>query len=110
MKKAGYHFYIIGGYFGLFMLFLLNLCYIFTAIGLLALGLIAVPSVLLGTVGVLTIISDIAELPMLMISGGVLLLGFGMCTGIFALCPASVNLLHRFRRQAYFRRKRAYDE
>ncbi len=110
MKKTGYYLYFIGGYSGLLLLFLLNFCYLFTAVGLTALGLIAFPSSVLGLFGILTVITDLGTLPLLLISGGALLLGGGLCLGAVAVCPASLSLLHRFRISLGYRKERVYNE
>lgn len=110
MKRLSYYLYLIGGIMGLSLLFLINFLYIFTAIGLTVLGIIAFPSVLLGTMGVVTIITDLETLPLLLISMGILLLGAGMCFGTAALCPGSLNLLHRFTVTLGYKRKQAENE
>ena len=66
MKKALYCLYIFFGALAFFLLFLLNFLYIFVALGLLSLGLIAFPSSLLGAAGIINIVTDL--------SGGALML------------------------------------
>ena len=110
LKKLGYYLYFIGGSLGLVLLFLLNFCYLFIAAGLTALGIIAFPSVLLGIIGFLTVITDLGTLPLLLISGGSLLLGGGLCLGTVKVCPASLSLLHRFRVSLGYRKERVSDE
>lgn len=110
LKKLGYYLYFIGGSLGLLLLFLLNFCYLFIAAGLTALGIIAFPSVLLGIIGFLTVITDLGTLPLLLISGGALLLGGGLCLGTVTVCPASLSLLHRFRVSLGYRKERVYNE
>lgn len=110
MKRLGYYLYLFGGITGLCLLFLLNFLYIFVATGLTVLGIITFPSVLLGIMGIITIITDLGALPLFLISVGFLFLGAGMCMGTATLCPASLNLLHRFTVTLGYKRKRAEDE
>ena len=110
MKRLSYYLYLFGGITGLCLLFLLNFIYIFLAIGLTVLGIIAFPSVLLGLMGVITVITDLSTLSLLLISLGILFLGAGMCMGTAAVCPGSLSLLHRFTVSLGYRRKRAEDE
>lgn len=110
MKRLSYYLYLFGGITGFCLLFLLNFIYIFIAIGLTVLGIIAFPSVLLGIMGVITIITDLGTLPLLLISAGFLFLGAGMCMGTAALCPGSLSLLHRFTVTLGYKRKRAENE
>ena len=110
LKKIGYYLYFIGGSLGLVLLFLLNFCYLFIAAGLTALGIIAFPSALLGLIGFLTVITDLGVVPLLLISGGALLLGGGLCLGAVTVCPASLSVLHRFRVSLGYRKERVYNE
>ena len=93
------------------ILFLLTACYIFAALGLFSLGLIIFPSAMLGKLGLLTVMSDIAPLALILISGGVLLLGTGMCLCIVPLCRALVGRLKRIEKTAsILGKKAAYEE
>ena len=110
MKKASYYFRLISGVLGFMVLFLLNFLYIFCALGLLSAGLIVFPSAFLGIIGVVAVITDMG-LPVMVILGlGLMLLGGGMCLGTAVVCPASVNLLHRFMKATEWRKRRLYDE
>ena len=87
------------------LLFILNVCYIFAALGLLAFGVIMLPAALLGRTGLLVITTDLAPLPLLLISGGVLLLGLGMCFCIIPVCGASYGVLRRVMKTKEIRAK-----
>ncbi|MBR5089099.1 MAG: hypothetical protein IK093_06710, partial [Ruminiclostridium sp.] len=102
--------YIYAGRFGLILLFLLNACYVFAALGLFSFGIVAVPCVLLGRLGVLTVTSDLAPTALLLISCGVLFLGAGMSFGIIPLCSASYGVYGRFVKKASVRRERMFNE
>lgn len=106
MKKIRYYGCFAAGAAGLILLFLLNFCYIFAALGLLAFGLAAFPSVLLGAAGVIHITTDLPFPSLLSIGAGALLLGFGMCLGSAAVCPASVRCLYKFTASLEKARKR----
>ena len=49
--------FICAGYAGTAALFLLGVCYIFAALGLFSFGVVSVPCILLGKIGMLTVIS-----------------------------------------------------
>lgn len=97
------------GAVGAALLFLLNFCYLFTAVGLFSLGLAAFPAVLLGAAGVIHVTSDLSLLPLLLVSLGTLLLGFGLCAGSLSVCPASARLVFRFFARRERERERASD-
>ena len=109
MKKAAYCLYIFFGGIGFFLLFLLNFLYIFVALGLLSLGLIAFPSSLLGSAGIINIVTDLSSGALMLISGGALLTGLGMCLGAAGLCPKSLELFRRFLKRAGFKRQALYE-
>ena len=98
------------GCVGLVMLFIVTACYVFAALGLLALGVVAFPSVMLGRLGILTVTSDIQSGALLLISAGVLLLGAGMSFGAIPVCRSAYGVLSRFVKRAAVRRERAYNE
>lgn len=98
------------GCIGLTLLFVLTACYVFAALGLLSLGIVAFPSVLLGRLGILTVTSDIQSGALLFISAGVLLLGAGMSFGVIPVCRSAYGVLTRFVRRAAARRERAYND
>lgn len=110
MKKAGYYFRLVSGVFGFLILFLLNFLYIFCALGLLSAGLIVFPSAILGTIGAVAVITDMGLPVMAALGLGLILLGGGMCLGTAVVCPASVNLMHRFMKATEWRKRRLYDE
>ena len=91
-------------------LFLLVALYVFTALGLLSLGVIVFPAVLLGRAGVLVITTDLGELPLMMISGGILLVGAGTSLCIIPVCKASYELLKRFMKTLRIRRESELNE
>ena len=102
---------LYAGYAVLLLIFTADACYIFTALGLFSFGVVALPCVLLGETGLLTVISDLAPLPLLLISGGIMLNGLGLSLGIIPLCSASYGAYIRFRRSAAARRERSvYEE
>lgn len=109
MKKAAYCLYIFFGAFGFFLLFLLNFLYIFVALGLLSLGLIAFPSSLLGAAGIINIVTDLSGMSLMLISGGALLTGLGMCLCAAGLCSGSLGLFRRFLKRAGFKRQALYE-
>ncbi len=98
------------GIAGAVLLFILNVCYIFVSLGLLAFGVIMLPAVLLGRTGMLVMMTDLAQLPLLLISGGVLLLGLGMCFCILPICNASYGVLKGILKAAEVRGKLAREE
>ena len=102
--------YTCAGCMKLILLFALDACYIFAALGLFSFGLAAFPCVLLGNTGVLTVTSDIAQLPLLLISGGILTLGAGLCFGIIPLCRASYGIYAKTAKTAAIRRERMANE
>lgn len=97
------------GAVGTALLFLLNFCWLFAAIGLFSLGLAAFPAALLGAAGVIHVTSDLSLLPLLLVSLGTLLLGFGLCVGSLSVCPASARLVFRFFARRERERERASD-
>ena len=92
------------------LLFILNVCHIFVSLGLLAFGVIMLPAVLLGRTGLLVMMTDLAQLPLLLISSGILLLGLGMCFCIVPMCGASYGALKDIMRAAEIRGKIAREE
>lgn len=110
MKKTSYYLYAFFGRVGIGLLFLLDFIYVFTAIGLFALGIIVFPCSALGVVGVLSVVSDIAFFPLLLMSLGVLLLGLGMCLGIFPVCRSTLTTLRRFMKSSEHKRRHALYE
>jgi len=111
-KGFKYRARIAAGRTGGFILFLLTVCYIFAALGLFSLGLILFPSAMLGRLGLLTVMSDMASLALILICGGVLLLGAGMSLCIIPLCTALVGRLKRIEKTASIlgRKAAAYEE
>jgi hypothetical protein len=110
-SKHRYRLRTAAGRIGGALLFLLTVCYIFAALGIFSLGLIAFPSALLGRLGLLTVISDLAPLALMLISGGILLLGTGMSLCIIPVCIALTGRLKRISRTAeIFGKKAAYEE
>ncbi len=110
-NKTGYRLRTTAGRIGGALLFLLTGCYIFVSLGIFSLGLIAFPSALLGRLGLLTVISDLAPLALMLISGGILLLGTGMSLCIIPVCAALTGRLKRISRTAeILGKKAAYEE
>lgn len=102
---------IYAGYALAVLIFIADACYIFAALGLFSFGVVALPCVLLGKTGLVTVISDLAPAPLLLISGGILLTGLGLSLGIIPLCSASYGAYKRLRRSAAARRERTvYEE
>ena len=102
---------IFAGYAIPVLIFIAVACYIFAALGLFSFGVVALPCVLLGKTGLVTVISDLAPAPLLLISGGILLAGLGLSLGIIPLCSASYGAYKRLRRSAAARRERTvYEE
>lgn len=110
MKKTRYYGFLILGTAGMAALFLLNFLYLFLALGLFSLGLIAVPAALLGAADVIHITTDLPFPSLLFVSSGILLLGFGMCLGAFVVCPASVSRLRCLRVRFGWKKRRCGDE
>lgn len=108
--RTRYRIYNFAGRIGSVLLFVIAACYVFTALGLFSLGIVAFPSVLLGRLGILTVTSDISGGALLMISGGVLLLGTGMCLGAVPVCASFYGIFRRFLKSSAVRRERAYNE
>ncbi|MBP3856489.1 MAG: hypothetical protein IK990_12855 [Ruminiclostridium sp.] len=102
--------YIYAGAAGLVLLFALNVCYVFTALGLLSFGIAALPCVLLGRFGTVAVTSDLAPDALLLISGGILLTGAGACLGIVPVCSSSYGVYRRFARSSALRRERMFNE
>lgn len=93
------------------ILFLLTACYIFTALGVLSLGLIVFPSAMLGRLGFLTVTSDISQTALLLLCGGTLLLGAGMSLCIIPICASLITKLKKIRKTAsILGKKAAYEE
>lgn len=110
MKKAAYYLRLFFGKIGFIILFFLNFIFIFTALGVFALGLIVFPTAFLGLIGVLPVISSLG-LPVLLMGGiGMILFGGGMCLGAVFMCRASVNSLHYFRKGMWWKKRRLKDE
>ena len=109
-KSSNDKLYIFAGYAGLILLFLLDACYIFAALGLFSFGVVALPCVLLGRVGMLAVISDLAPDALLFICAGGFSLGLGMSLGIIPLCSASYGVYSRFAKTSAIRRERMFDE
>ncbi|MDE7234678.1 MAG: hypothetical protein K2N29_06420 [Ruminiclostridium sp.] len=78
MKKLHHTVRLCLGAVGAVLLFLLNFCWLFAAIGLFSLGLAAFPATLLSAAGVIHVTSDLSLLPLLLVSIVTLLLGFGL--------------------------------
>ncbi|MBO6228955.1 MAG: hypothetical protein J6O50_00180 [Ruminiclostridium sp.] len=110
MRNGKDRLFICAGYAGTAALFLLGVCYIFAALGLFSFGVVSVPCILLGKIGMLTVISDLAPLPLAMICGGALLAGLGMSLGIIPLCISFYGVYTRFARSAAIRRERMFNE
>ena len=110
MKDSNDKLYIYAGYAGLILLFLLNACYIFTALGLFSFGIVALPCALLGKAGILAVISDLTPDALLFVCGGGFSLGLGMSLGIIPLCSASYGVYSRFLKTSAIRRERMFDE
>lgn len=94
------------------VLFLLTVLYIFTAVGILSLGLIVFPSALLGRLGMLTVTSDISGTALMLICGGTLLTGLGMSLCIIPVCAALIAKMKKTRKTASILGKKAaaYEE
>ena len=93
------------------VLFILTACYIFVSLGVLSLGLIVFPSAMLGRLGLLTVTSDISQTALIMLCGGTLLLGTGMCLCIIPICAALITKLKKIRKTAsILGKKAAYEE
>ena len=110
MGQTGYRLRSAAEAAAVILLFVLNVCYIFAALGLLALGVIMLPAVLLGRTGALVITTDLAPLPLLLISGGILLLGLGMCFCIIPVCGASYGFLRRMMKAREIRAKQRSED
>ena len=95
---------------GLVLLFIFNACCAFAALGLLSFGTVALPSVLLGQRGVLTVTTDLAPTALLLICAGTLLLGAGMCIGMIPLMSASYDVYKRTVKKAALAAERDEDE
>ncbi|MCR4779695.1 MAG: hypothetical protein K5876_01225 [Ruminiclostridium sp.] len=109
-SKHGYRLRTAAARIGGAVLFLLTVCYIFAALGILSLGLIAFPSVLLGRLGLLTVTSDLAPAALMLISSGILLVGAGMSLCIIPICSALINRLKSISRTVGILRKKASNE
>lgn len=100
---------IFAGRVRVVLIFLLDLCYVFASLLLLSLGLTAFPSVLLGHYGILAVTSDIAPMPLMMMSGGVLLLGTGLSLCIIPVCKASFGVFVRISKENDICRRRMLE-
>ena len=92
------------------LLFALTVCYVFVSLGLLALGIVTFPSVMLGRLGLVTVTTDLAEPVMLLGSAGVLLIGLGMSLCIFPVCAKAYGTVSDMIKRAEIRRKRILNE
>ncbi|MCM1333979.1 MAG: hypothetical protein NC084_07370 [Bacteroides sp.] len=110
MKRLRYTVRLCLGAVGLTLLFLLNFLYLAAALGLFTLGVVIVPSTLLGAAGVIHVSSDLSLPALLFVGGGIFFLGFGMCLGIAVVCPASAAVLRRFCVGMSRRKERIGDE
>ena len=110
MKHTSDRLYIYAGGIGLVLLFFGAAAYVFVSLGLLSFGVVALPCVLLGKLGFLTIISDLDPGALMLVSGGMLLLGAGMCFGMIPLCSAAYGVYVRFSRSSAIRRERMVNE
>ncbi len=95
---------------GLVLLFIFDACCVFIALGLLSFGTVALPSVLLGRRGVLTVTTDLAPTALLLICAGALLLGAGMCIGVIPLLSSSYEAYRRVVKKAALTEERGNDE
>lgn len=102
--------YIFAGRALLALIFAGTACYIFAALGLFAFGVITLPCVILGKTGMLTVISDLAPVPLLLISGGITSAGLGMSLGIIPICGAAYGFYGRFTKTAAILRERMLNE
>lgn len=109
MKKLHYYVRLCVGSVGLALLFAVNFLYLLAALGLFTFGLAAFPASLLGAAGFIHVTTDLSLLPLLLICGGILLLGFGMCLGAAVVCPASAAVLRRFCVRLARRKERLSD-
>ena len=110
MKNRKDILYIYAGYAEMVLLFVLNACYAFAALGLFSFGVVALPCVLLGRAGMLTVTSDLAPDELLAVSAGILLLGLGMSAGALPVFKASYEAYGRFRKTSAIRRERMFNE
>ena len=112
MKKSGtdYRLYLTGSFIRLLLLFVCVFLYLFMSIGLFVLGMIALPSSLLGAMGVLTVVTDLSGTALLLISGGILLVGAGMCVGAAVVCPAAFRVYKRTEKTARLKKEKASEE
>ena len=100
---------IFAGRVRIVVIFLLDFCYVFAALLLLSLGLTAFPSVLLGHFGILAVTSDIAPIPLMMMSAGILLLGIGLSLCIIPVCKSSFEVFVRISREIGIYRKKMLE-
>ena len=84
--------------------------YLFLSIGLFVLGIIVLPSALLGFAGVLTVVTDLSRTALLLISGGILLTGAGMCLGAAAVCRKAFGFYQRISKTARIKKEKASEE
>ena len=92
------------------LLFVLTACYVFISLGLLALGIVTFPSVILGRLGFLTVSTDLSQSVLMIGSAGVLLIGAGMSLCIFPVCAKAYGTVTDMIKRAEIRRKRIRNE
>ncbi len=110
LKHTSDRLYIYAGGIGMVLLFFAVAAYIFVSLGMLSFGVVALPCVFFGKLGFLTIISDLDPGALMLVSGGMLLLGAGMCFGMIPLCSAAYGVYVRFLRSSAIRRERIFNE
>lgn len=92
------------------LIFVLTALYVFVSLGLLSLGIVTFPSVMLGRLGLLTVTTDLAEPVMLLGSAGVLLIGTGMSLCMLSVCAKAYTAVSGIVKRAEIRRKRIRNE
>lgn len=100
----------IAGYAGTVLLFLLTAGYAFVSLGVFSFGIVALPCVLLGRMGIFTVISDFTPEALLLVTAGALMAGLGMCLGIIPVCVSAYGAYSRIRKAAVLRKERMFNE
>ena len=92
------------------LMFVSVACFIFAALGIFSLGIILLSAALLSQTGLLTVMTDLGQFPLMLISAGTLALGAGMCLCIVPVCVSAYGVLKRSMRSAVIHAKRTDDE
>ena len=110
MKRTEITIRNIAGYAWTALLFLLTAVYAFVSLGVFSFGIVSLPCVLLGRMGIFIVVSDFAPEALLLVTAGALTAGLGMCLGIIPVCVSVYGAYSRIRKAAVLRKERMFNE